>query len=398
MRPTDLDSGLPISGVTVGMAAGGSGAWRVHYRSLRRRQAGDDVIVLSVGDPDFDTPRPVVDAAIDALRAGDTHYTVSGGVGPLANAIASMESDRLGRPVVSSQVVTAVGAQNALYVLFRCLLDAGDEALLLSPPYTMFAGLATACEATCVEAPLDAASGFRLDVDAVARAMTSRTRLVLANFPHNPSGACAAREDLLALTELCRERNVWLISDEAYADLVYDGEFVSPASLPVDTSHVVVVRSLSKSHAMTGWRMGWTISTATLAAHLRNLISHVSYGSPGFIQSAAVTALTGQLAETATMKAAYQARRDAFVSALGDIEQLHVLTPQAGIFCMVDVSGTGLDGETFSERLLDEADVSVLMGGAFAPQISQYVRVSLCEPLERLNEATDRIRRFVSSL
>ncbi|MAP12512.1 MAG: arginine--pyruvate aminotransferase AruH [Gammaproteobacteria bacterium] len=398
MRPSDADSGLPVSDITTSMAAGGSGAWRVHYRSLRRREAGEDVIVLSVGDPDFDTPPAVVDAAVQALRESDTHYTVSGGVGPLANAIAALEADRLGCAVTPSQVVTAVGAQNALYVLFRALLDAGDEAILLSPPYTMFAGLASACDATCVEVPLDASAGFALDAAAVARAITPCTRLVLANFPHNPSGACADRDALLELVELCREHDIWLVSDEAYADLVYEGEFTSPASLPTSTSHVVVVRSLSKSHAMTGWRIGWTVSTPSLAVHLRNLISHVSYGSPGFIQAAGVTAITGQLSEPAIMKATYRARRDAFVSALGEIGQLRVLPPQAGIFCMVDVSGTGLDGESFSERLLNEADVSVLMGGAFSPDIAQFVRVSLCEPEERLLEATTRIRRFVASL
>ena len=398
MRPTDPDSGLPISGITTGMAAGGAGSWRIHYKALQRRAAGDDVIVLSVGDPDFDTPQPIIDAAVRSMNDGQTHYTVSGGVGVLANTIAELETERLGNAIAPDQVVTTVGAQNALFVIFRCLLEPGDEVILLSPPYTMFAGLATACGATCIEAQLDPDRGFGLDVDAIERAVTPKTRLILANFPHNPSGAIAQREDLLRLNALCRDRGIWLVSDEAYADLVYEGDFVSPVSLDGDTSHVIVVRSLSKSHAMSGWRVGWVVTTAPLAAHLRNLISHISYGSPEFIQSAAVTALTAQLPEIARMKAAYQERRDVFSDALLSIPGIKVIKPLAGIFCMVDVSATGLDGEVFSERLLDEADVSVLMGAAFSPEIANFVRVSLCEPEPRLIEATERMRQFVASL
>lgn len=397
-RPTDPDSGLPLAEFTDALRSAGADAWQVHYRALRRRQTGEDVLVLTVGDPDFDTPAPIVEAAVEAMRGGDTHYTVSGGVGRLADTIAQIESARLGRPITPDEVVTTVGAQNALFSLFRCLLQAGDEAILLSPPYNMFAGLAHIAGATIRMVPLDAERGFGLDVDAVEAAISHRTRLVLANFPHNPSGAVAGREELARLVDLCRERGVWLISDEAYADLVYEGEFVSPAELPGDNRHVVAVRSLSKSHAMTGWRLGWVVAGASLCAHLRNLISHVSYGSPGFIEAGAIAALTAPIPEVAEMREAYRARRDAFCDVLADTPGFSVVKPPAGIFCLADVSATGMDGNTFAERLLDAEGVSVLSGVTFAPELANHVRIALCAPADRLREAARRIKTFVEQV
>ena len=397
-RPTNAASGLSISSVTTALASASIDAWRVHYRALARRAAGEDVIVLSVGDPDFDTPASVMEEAVRALREGDTHYTIAGGVGPLADTIAAVESDQLGTPITPAQVVCAGGAQNALFTVFRCLLDPGDDALLLAPPYTMFGGLASACNANITSASLNLSGGFELDVAAAERALTPRTRLVLANFPHNPSGAMASDEAMSALIELTAERGIWLISDEAYSDLVYDGDFVAPQSLAPAAQHIITVRRLSKSHAMTGWRVGWALCNEELAPHLRNLISHFSYGSPNFVQRAAVRALSGQLDEVREMKAAYRGRRDAFCSALGGIESLRVVKPRAGIFCLLDLEHTSMDGAAFSEALLREHGVAVLAGAAFAPELGNYVRVSLCEPEHRLREAAERIKQFVASL
>lgn len=395
-RPHDADGGLPLSRVVHAVASGGADAWRVHYAGLALQAAGRDAIVLSVGDPDFDTPPAIVDAAVDALRGGNTHYTVTGGVGALAEAVAGVETRRLGRAVSAASVVCAGGAQNVLYAVFRCLLEPGDEAILLAPPYSMFAGVIASTGATPVNVPLEVDNGFALDVDAVARAITPRTRAVLANFPHNPSGSIASPESLAALSALCEARGIWLVSDEAYADLVYDGEFISPG-VP-GKPHVLVVRSLSKSHAMTGWRVGWVVGTESLARHLRDFLGHVTYGAPGFVQAGAVRALTGQHDEVGAMRRAYRARRDVLVDAVHGINALSISVPPAGIFCMLDVRGTGLDGESFAEALLDQELVSVLPGGTFSQELAGHVRVSLCVPAARLAEAAKRMGRFVSRL
>ena len=178
-------------------------------------QAGEDVIVLSVGDPDFDTPSDIVEAAVSALRGGDTHYTIAGGAGPLADAIAADESARLGSAILPGEVVATLGAQNGLYTLFHCLLEPGDEAILLAPAYSMFPGVIGSCGARVVTVPLDQSRGFALDIDALVNAMTPDTRAVLANFPHNPSGAFPDVETTRALIDLCAERGCWLVSDEA---------------------------------------------------------------------------------------------------------------------------------------------------------------------------------------
>lgn len=395
-RPVDRDSGLPVSSVVEAVAAGGADVWQVHYAGIALREAGHDAIVLSVGDPDFETPPAIVEAAVEALRNGDTHYTIAGGNGPLTEAVAQLETDRLGRPVSPEEVVCAGGAQNALYSVFRCLLAPGDEAILLSPPYTMFPGIITSCGAKAVLAPLDVNAGFALDIDAIERAITPKTRVLLANFPHNPSGAVADVESMDRLVELCAANSIWLISDEAYCDLTYDEAFVSPGRNA--HPHVIVVRSLSKSHAMTGWRLGWAVTTPSLASGLRDFVSHVTYGAPGFIQAAGVAAITGHHGEVPAMRAAYQERRDRFVAAISAIPKLSIINPSAGIFCMVDVRATGLSGGEFAQALLDEQMVSVLSGSAFALEIDGFVRVSLCTSAERLEEAADRMGRFVGAL
>ena len=195
-RPVDKVAGLALSPVADAVAAGGADVWRVHYSALALKDAGHDPIVLTVGDPDFDTPRAVIEAGVAAMRGGQTHYTISGGDPPLLAAIAHLEQERLGRPVEPAHIACAGGAQNVLYSVFRCLLTEGDEAILLSPPYTMFPGVIASCGAKVVNVPLNIADGFALDVDAVARAITPDTRAILANFPPQSERClCNARID-----------------------------------------------------------------------------------------------------------------------------------------------------------------------------------------------------------
>ncbi len=394
-RPVDKDAGLALSPVADAVAAGGADVWRVHYSAVALKDAGYNPIILTVGDPDFDTPHAVIEAGVAAMRGGQTHYTISGGDPPLLRALADLERARLGRAVEPAHIACAGGAQNVLYSVFRCLLTEGDEAILLSPPYTMFPGVIASCGAKVVNVPLDVADGFKLDVDAVARAITSDTQAILANFPHNPSGACATRESMTALVRLCEDNGIWLISDEAYSDLTYDEPFFSPGMLESD--HVIVVRSLSKSHAMTGWRVGWSVATASLTAVIADFVSHVTYGAPGFIQAGALAAITQEHSEVAAMRDAYLERRDRFVATIDKVPGLSAHKPAAGIFCMVDVRDAGFNGVDFADQLLEQQMVSVLPGSAFAPELDGFVRVALTVPPEQLEEAARRMARLVGN-
>jgi len=380
------------------LAASGSDAWALHSRAQERQRAGEPVIVLSVGDPDFDTPPGIVQACKDALDAGTTKYSLAGGIAELTEAISQKESDRLGMKVDPGDIVVTAGAQNALYVAMRCLLEPGDEAILLAPPYVMFDGVVRSSGANPVHVPLRSEAGFAIDTDALEAAITPRTRVVLMNSPHNPSGAVADAETVRRVLEICQKHDIWLISDEVYADLCFDSNFESPLTMEGGRERTIVIRSMSKSHAMSGWRVGWIVGPADLCAHARNLLNNMQYGGSAFIQHAAAHALLNESDAVETMKEAYKARREILVDYLSNLPGVEILRPSAGIFCLLHVGGLGMNGSDFAERLFEAQEVSVLAGGAFGPALQEHVRISLCQPEPVLVEAATRIRDFIVGL
>ncbi|HHJ4328314.1 TPA: pyridoxal phosphate-dependent aminotransferase [Klebsiella pneumoniae] len=382
---------MHFSKLTQRIAGDGAAAWDIHYRALARQAAGDDVLVLSVGDPDFDTPEPIVQAAIDSLRAGNTHYSNVRGKLPLRQAIASRHSQRSGQAVDADQVVVLAGAQCALYAVAQCLLDPGDEVLVAEPMYVTYEAVFGACGAQVVPVPVRSEDGFCVQPQALAARIGPRTRAIALNSPHNPSGASLSRASWQAIAELCVAHDLWLISDEVYSELLFDGEHISPASLPGMAGRTATLNSLSKSHAMTGWRVGWVVGPPALCGHLENLALCMLYGSPDFIQDAACTALEADLPELAQMREAYRQRRDRVCQALQDCPGLRPLKPAGGMFVMVDIHATGLSAQDFGERLLADHGVSVLAGEAFGPSAAGHIRLGLVLDEPALVEACRRI-------
>jgi len=394
-RPRDPATGLELSGLITRLNVGAVAGWAVHTRAQLDQRAGREAIILSVGDPDFDTPAPITQSAIAALEAGYTHYTPAGGIMPLREAIAASESRRLGYDIDVAEVIVCSGAQNALYTAMRCIVDTGDDVVLLSPPYTMFDGVVGSCGGNVITVALDKAAGFRVDVKAIAAALTPNTRAILLNSPHNPTGAMAGAEEIEDLAALCIAHGLWLISDEVYADLCYERDYVSPATLPGMRERTIIIRSFSKSHAMTGWRLGWALAPVSVVRGMNDLLNHALYGSPGFIQRAAITALTQDLPEVEAMKQAYRARRDVVADAFGRIPGVSVLTPESGLFCVLDISALGLTGTQLAEKLYAAQKVSILPGEAFGPAHTDWMRLSLCQPDDVLREAAHRMDVFV---
>lgn len=397
-RPVDPATNMLLSSTASAVAVDGVDGWRVHTQALRDKLDGKDVIVLSVGDPDFDTPPSITDRAVDALRAGDTHYTPAGGIRPLVEAIAASETRRLGWDVAPGNVVVCAGAQNALYTAMRCIVDRGDEVILLSPPYTMFEGVVTAAGGKVSLVPLRREDGFQADLDALRAAVTPNTRAILLNSPHNPSGAIASREVQETIAALCIENGIWLISDEVYADLCFETPFTSPSGLEGMRERTIIIRSLSKSHAMTGWRLGWMVAPRSICGPARDYLNHALYGSPGFLQKGAVVAFTEEVPEVDDMKWVYRERRDMFCDTLAGHNSLDCFKPQSGIFCIVGIDKLGLPAMEFAERLYANEGVSVLPGEAFGAEHSDWVRISLCQPVEILEEAVTRMARFLGTL
>ncbi|QTH12233.1 aminotransferase class I/II-fold pyridoxal phosphate-dependent enzyme [Pseudomonas corrugata] len=382
---------MRYSALTQRITGEGAAAWQIHDRALAMREQGRDVLLLSVGDPDFDTPRAIVDAAVDSLRAGDTHYCDVRGLHGLRASIAGRHRRRSGQSVGAEHVTVLPGAQCAVYAVAQCLLDPGDEVILAEPMYVTYEAVFGACGAKVIPVAVCPENAFRVEPADVARLITPRTRALLLNSPNNPSGASLRLPTWQALAQLCIEHDLWLISDEVYSDLLYEGEHVSPASLPGMAERTATINSLSKSHAMTGWRIGWVIGPEPLASHLANLSLCMLFGLPEFVQRAALVALETDLPEVAHMHAEYRLRRDLVCAALEGCPGLKPVWPDGGMFVMVDVRQTGLSAQAFAERLLDGYGVSVLAGEAFGPSAAGHIRIGLVVDRVQLAEACRRI-------
>ncbi|CAK9889486.1 MULTISPECIES: pyridoxal phosphate-dependent aminotransferase [Pseudomonas] len=389
---------MRFSDLTQRIAGDGAAAWDIHYRALELLEKGQDVLLLSVGDPDFDTPAPIVQAAIDSLHNGHTHYSDVRGKLALRQAIARRHQQRSGQPTGADQVTVLAGAQCALFCVAQCVLNPGDEVIVAEPMYVTYEAVFGACGATVIPVPVRPEHGFRVQAEDVAARITAKTRALALNSPHNPSGASLPRSTWEALAELCIAHDLWLICDEVYSELLYDGEHISPGSLPGMAERTATLNSLSKSHAMTGWRVGWVVGSQALATHLENLALCMLYGSPDFIQDAAVVALEQQLPELAVMREAYRQRRDLVCECLADCPGLRALKPDGGMFVMVDIRATGLSAQAFAYRLLDHHGVSVLAGEAFGPSAAGHIRLGLVLGAQALREACQRIARCAAEL
>ena len=373
-------------------------AWDIMDQAAALERQGHSVIHLSIGDPDFETPDAVKTAAGAAMAAGRTHYSPLMGEQPLREAIAQHESERCGTTVSPDTVIVLPGAQCSLMAAFLCLTDHGDEALLLEPAYSTYEAVAQVGGARLRWFALPSETGFALDVGALEATLSDNTRAILINSPSNPAGAIFDRQALENLVACCRERDIWIIADEVYWSCVYDKPHCPLLSIDGAAEISVTVNSLSKSHAMTGWRLGWAIAPLELAGHLGNLAQCLLFGVSQFLQDAAVTALTETGTQTRQMMSELKARRDLIVGRLSDVPRLRVLPPEGGMFVFVDVQDTGLSGIDFAEQLLQETGVSVIPGGAFGDSVANFIRIGLTVEPGLLAVGADRIKSFVASL
>ncbi len=381
------------------VAGRGAEAWALHMEGVaQERRTGKEVLFLTVGEPDFDTPELIQQAAITSMQGGNTHYTPIVGTRALRQAVADWQKELTGQEVDADQVVVAPGAQAALFAVVQCLAEVGDEVITTDPRYSTYEAVIGASGAKMVSVPLLPDRNFALDLDALRAAVTPRSRVILLNSPHNPTGAVLTQEELEAVAALCREKDLWLVSDEVYGSLTYDQPHRTPAVLPGMAERCVVVSSVSKSHAMTGWRIGWAIGPHQLMEHLHNLLLCMLYGLPGFLQEAATVALNEGQDEVRRMHASYTTRRNFMAPWLDRLPGLGCASPAGGMFVMLDVRGTGLDAVTFARRLLQEESVAVLPGGGFGDQAEGFCRLSLGFSDETLSEACRRIEAFANRL
>jgi arginine:pyruvate transaminase len=378
-----------------GIVPSGKGGWEVHFAAIDRREAGEDIIVLSVGDHDFETPQETVEACVEALREGHHHYTQLPGMPRLRAAMAAVSTRSTGRPASAAQVIATPGGQSALYSAVQGVLDPGDHAVVVAPYYATYPGTFRAAGAGFTVVEAQSRDGFQPRAEAVEAALVENTRAILINSPNNPTGAVYSRASLEGLADLCIRRDLWLLSDEVYWTLGGGGH-VSPRALPGMAERTLVINSMSKSHGMTGWRIGWLTGPEELIALLVSLNLVSTYGLSDFVSRAAIAALEKDFG-VREIAARYAARRRVFVDALRGLDGVTVRGSEGGMYVMLDISAIDPDDERFAWSLLDAEKVAVMPGSSFGEAARGHVRISLCQADAVLGEAAGRLRRFASA-
>lgn len=406
---------LATSRVSERLSAPGSDVWRVHYAALERAERGEDVVLMSVGDPDFDTPPEISNEVIARINAGRTHYSPAAGETELRQTIADMESTNTGNKFEIDQVAIFPGATAALYSAFASICNEGDSILIPEPMYVGYHSIVAALGLNLVTAPLPAPT-FHLDVDQLlatldAQPAAAPIKAILVNTPGNPLGNMLSESQLQRLADGCAERNVWLICDEVYSLITFETQHRSLLNCTDDYRNILVIDGLSKSHAMSGWRVGWAIGNEQLVQRMVRYSAAAFFGVSQFIQDAASYALQHDAKDVERMRQAYQDRRDYVLARLQSM-QLASYAPQAGMFVMLDASsvqapsfqrwqannnnaGTTL-GEHFADWLLATAGISSIPGGAFGASAANYVRLSLTLDQAGLDVALARIAKHCS--
>ena len=374
-----------------------SKAWSVGDRAFELMDQGKDIIHLGIGDPDFDTPSQVVAAIGIALDNGKTHYSPLAGEAELRKQIAVHANTLYGDGIESEHIAVLPGAQAALFSIFLCISGAGDEVIILEPTYATYPAVIQANGAKLVTIVLESENDYQINLPTIKAAVTKNTKAILINSPCNPSGVIFKQQDLNTLAKFCQEHSIWLVSDEVYWSLTFDQEHCSAYLQRETRDNVIVINSLSKSHAMSGWRVGWVIAPPAIIEALTSLSQAQYFGVNQFVQLAAIHALKDHQSPK-EFQEIFRARRDAFLSKIDESTILRYTKPQGGMFVLIDVSSTGLDGEAFAEQLLDIEGVAVVPGFGFGPTMKNTIRLGFLTDIPRLEEAAVRLIRFAASL
>jgi aspartate aminotransferase len=358
-------------------------------RALERQ--GRDIVHLEIGEPDFDTPKNVVDAGIDALRKGWTHYGPSAGLPELRQAIAEDVSRSRGVKVTSDEVVVVPGGKPIIFFTLLALADVGDEVIYPNPGFPIYESMINYAGAKAVPIRLHEERDFGLDVKELKALITDRTRLVIINSPQNPTGGVLNKQDILGIAEAIGDRNIMVLSDEIYSRLIFEGEHYSIMTVPGFKERTILLDGFSKTWAMTGWRMGYGVMRADLATQISRLMTNSNSCTASFTQIAGVEAIQGDQSSVDKMRAEFQRRRDVFVAGLNKIKGFSCRLPKGAFYVFPNVTKTGWKSKKLADALLEQAGVACLSGTAFGDYGEGYLRFSVANSLENLNKALARV-------
>jgi aminotransferase len=355
----------------------------------------DDVISLGIGEPDFDTPKPIVEAGIRSLEAGETHYTSNFGMLELRQGISQhlrQLYDVSYDP--QSEVLVTVGVSEALYLAMTAILNPGEEVLIPTPCFVSYQAEVILAGGTPVEIPTRAEDGFQVRAEALEAAITPRTKAILIGYPNNPTGAVASHETQMGVARLAEKYDLVIISDEIYDQLVYETRHYCFSTLPGMHQRTILLGGFSKNYAMTGWRIGYAAAPADILKGLVRIHQYTIMSAPTTAQRAAIEALQGDQASVEAMRSEYNRRRKLIVSGLNELG-LRTFEPHGAFYAFPNIAASGMDDETFAQKLLDEERVAVVPGSSFGDAGAGFVRCSYATAYEQIEEALKRMERFM---
>jgi len=366
-------------------------AFEVLNRARQLEKQGKEIIHLEIGEPDFDTPANVIEAGVDALHNGWTHYGPPAGLPDLRQTIADYVSRTRDVPVSSEEVVVVPGGKPIIFFTILALIDAGDEVIYPNPGFPIYESMIKYSLGKAIPIPLREERDFSVDVKELASLITDRTKLIILNSPHNPTGGVLTRKDIFEMAEAIGDRNILILSDEIYSRLIYEGEHFSIMSVPGFKERTILLDGFSKTYAMTGWRLGYGVMRPDLAVHISRLVTNATSCTASFTQIAGIEALRGDQSSVDKMSAEFKRRRDAFVAVLNRIKGFSCRMPKGAFYTFPNITKTGWPSKKLADALLEQAGVACLSGTAFGEYGEGYLRFSVANSLENLNKALARI-------
>ena len=367
-------------------------AFEVMARAKALEAQGKDMIYLQIGEPDFSTPKNIIEAGVKALRDGQTHYSPAAGIMPLREAIVDdVEARRGVRPKVE-QVIVTPGAKPIMYFVIMACIDSGDEVIYPNPGFPIYESVINFVGGTPVALPLWEENDFRFNQDEFRSLVTDRTRMIIINSPHNPSGGVLTRGDIEVVAEVAREKNILVLTDEVYKNIIYDGEHVSIYSMPGMQEQTILLDGFSKTYAMTGWRLGFGVMREDLAKKVEQLMINSNSCTATFSQYAAVEALKGPTEEVDAMVETFRKRRDFIVAGLNEISDVSCITPKGAFYVFPNVKKIKMSTQELEHYLLNEAGVAILSGTAFGKYGDGYLRFSYANSIENIGKALEKMK------
>jgi len=363
-------------------------------RALERQ--GKDIVHLEIGEPDFDTPANVVEAAVGALRKGWTHYGPSAGLAELRQEIADYVAKTRGVPVASDEVVVVPGGKPIIFFTMLALIEAGDEVIYPNPGFPIYESMIDYVGGRPIPIQLREDRDFGLDVNELAALINDKTRLIILNSPQNPTGGVLSKNDVHAIANAIGDRNVMVLSDEIYSRLLFEGQHFSIMSIPGFKERTILLDGFSKTYAMTGWRMGYGVMRPDLAAHITRLMTNSNSCTASFTQVAGIEALRGDQSSVDHMRDEFKKRRDTFVAGLNTVRGFSCRMPKGAFYTFPNITKTGWPSKKLANAILEEAGVACLSGTAFGDFGEGYLRFSVANSLENLNKALDRINSWTA--